>query len=96
MRVISANQAFYDCFRVSPKEAEGQLLYDLGNRQWDIPKLRELLEAILPQRSRFRDFEVVHDFETIGQRTMLLNAREVVQDEGRERLILLAIEDVTD
>jgi PAS domain S-box-containing protein len=74
----------------------GQLIYDLGNRQWDIPKLRELLETILPQKTSFDNFEVEHEFTTIGKRVMLLNAREIQQALGRERIILLAIEDITE
>ena len=75
------------------EETDGRLIYELGNRQWDIPELRELLEDILPQHTSFRDFRVTHDFETIGKREMLLNAREVHQEAGDERLILLAIEE---
>ena len=66
LRVVKANHAFYRTFNVKPEETEGILIYDLGNRQWDIPKLRELLEDILPENSEFNDFEVEHNFETIG------------------------------
>ncbi len=71
-------------------------MYELGNRQWNIPELRDLLEDILPQHSTFKDFKVTHHFEIIGRRTMLLNAREVRREAGEERLILLAIEDTTE
>jgi len=94
LRVVSASQSFYQVFQVRPEETEGRLIYELGNRQWDIPELRELLEDILPQHNSFKNFRVTHDFETIGKRAMLLNAREVRQEAGEERLILLAIEDV--
>jgi signal transduction histidine kinase/DNA-binding response OmpR family regulator len=73
----------------------GQLIYDLGNKQWDIPRLRELLETILPQKTTFDDYEVEHDFATIGRRIMLLNARQIERGMGKERIILLAIEDIT-
>ena len=66
LRVVKANHPFYRTFNVKPEETEGILIYDLGNRQWDIPKLRELLEDILPENSVFNDFEVEHNFETIG------------------------------
>jgi len=95
LRVVSANRSFYRDFQVRPEETEGQLLYELGNRQWDVPELRELLEEILPQHNSFEDFRVTHDFESIGGRTMLLNARQVHSEAGKERLILLAIEDTT-
>ncbi|OGU26769.1 MAG: hypothetical protein A2X66_05895 [Ignavibacteria bacterium GWA2_54_16] len=74
----------------------GQLIYDLGNKQWDIPKLRELLETILPQKASFDNYEVEHDFATIGRRIMLLNARQIQRVLGKERIILLAIEDITE
>jgi hypothetical protein len=74
----------------------GHSLYDLGNGQWDIPTLRQLLEEILPRNTTFDDFEVSHEFEQIGRRAMLLNARRIVSGEGQTRLILLAIEDLTE
>lgn len=94
LRVQSANRAFYRSFRVSPRDTEGQLLYELGSRQWDIPSLRALLEEALLDDASFDDFEIEHDFPEIGRKVMLLNARRLRQ-EGAER-ILLAIEDVTE
>ena len=96
LRVVSASQSFYAVFQVRPEETEGRLIYELGNRQWDIPQLRELLEDILPQYNSFKDFRVTHNFETIGKRDMLLNAQEVRQEASGERLILLAIEEVAE
>jgi signal transduction histidine kinase len=95
LKIISANSSFYRTFKVSPRDTVGQLLYDLGNRQWDIPKLRILLEEILPKKTEILDFEVEHDFLTIGPHTMLLNARRIISESGRSHLILLAIEDIT-
>jgi len=95
LRIVTANRSFYAIFKVKPEETVGQLIYDLGNKQWDIPKLRELLEEILPQRAVFDDYEVEHDFATIGRRVMLLNARQIRQAPGKEHIILLAIEDIT-
>ncbi len=91
LRVKMANQPFYDCFQVNPAETEGLLVYDLGNGQWNIPRLRELLEGILPQQMSFDDFEVEHTFEHLGPRTMLLNARRL----DHLNLIVLAIRDIT-
>jgi chemotaxis protein methyltransferase CheR len=95
-RVVNANHFFYQTFKVKPEGTEGKLVYDLGNRQWDIPKLRELLEDILPQNSTFNDFEVEHNFETIGRKIMHLNARRIYGESKQTRLILLSIEDVTE
>jgi len=96
LRVVTVSRSFYDFFKVAPEDTVGQLIYDLGNKQWDIPKLRELLETILPQKTSFDGYEVEHDFPTIGRRTMLLNARQIEQVMGKERIILLAIEDITE
>ena len=96
LRVVSVSRSFYEVFKVNPEETVGQLIYDLGNKQWDIPKLRELLENILPQKATFDNYEVEHDFTTIGKRIMLLNARQIQRVSGKERIILLAIEDITE
>jgi signal transduction histidine kinase len=95
LRIISANGAFYSAFKVAPNDTENRLLYDLGNRQWNIPKLRTLLEEILPEKNTIEDFVVEHDFKDIGQKIMLLNARTLQQGPDKTSLILLAIEDIT-
>jgi PAS domain S-box-containing protein len=95
LRVRSANRSFYHTFQVSPEDTEDRPLYELGDHQWDIPRLRELLEHILPKDDQLHDFEVEHDFLNIGHRTMLLNARRLVKRNGGPELILLAIEDIT-
>ena len=96
LKVVQANRTFYETFRAAPEETEDRLIYDLGNGQWNIPKLRELLENILPAHSTFRDFEVTHEFEHVGRKSMLLNASEIFNPSAQARTILLAIEDVTD
>ncbi|PKL92106.1 MAG: hypothetical protein CVV21_04980 [Candidatus Goldiibacteriota bacterium HGW-Goldbacteria-1] len=95
LRVVSVSRSFYEFFRVKPEDTVGKLIYDLGNKQWDIPKLRQLLERILPQKTTFDNYEVEHDFDFIGRRIMLLNARQIIRAAGKESIILLAIEDVT-
>src|SRR5207237_10608908 len=79
LRVHSANSAFYQTFHVSKDETENRLIYALGNGQWDIPDLRMLLEDVVPTSSVFNDFELEHDFPTIGKRVMLPNARKLRQ-----------------
>ena len=96
LRVVTVSRSFYEVFKVKPEETVGQLIYDLGNKQWDIPGLRELLETILPQKTSFDNYEVEHDFTAIGRRIMLLNARQIQRVAGKERMILLAIEDITE
>jgi len=96
LRVQSANRAFYETFEVEPIETEGRMIYDLGKRQWDIPRLRELLSEILPQRQTVEEFEVEHAFEDIGEKIMLVSARRLQRAGDRPSLILVAIEDVTE
>ena len=95
LRVIKANRSFYNFFKVTVDETIGKLIYELGNHQWDIPKLKELLEKIIPEKNTFDNYEVEHNFSTIGKRVMLLNARQVKSAFGKEKIILLAIEDIT-
>jgi two-component system, chemotaxis family, CheB/CheR fusion protein len=92
LRVRSANESFFRTFQVNPGETQDKPLYELGNRQWDIRQLRRLLEEVLSTNQQFTDFEVEHNFETIGRRAMLLNARKL----DRAQLILLAIEDISE
>jgi len=96
LKIISANRHFYTTFNVIPSETIGCFIYDLGNKQWDIPLLRELLEKILPEKKAFDDFEVAHDFQDIGHKVMLLNARQVYRKDIDAGMILLAIEDITE
>lgn len=100
LKVISANKSFYSTFKVEEEDTEGKLLYNLGNNQWNIPELKNLLENILPENHKFQNFEVEHEFPKIGYKKMLLNARKISGKQignktlSRE-LILLAIEDIT-
>ena len=96
LRVLAANRSFYKFFKVKQKETVGNRIYDLGNRQWDIPALRTLLETILPKKAVFNDYQVEHDFPTIGRRILLLNARKISTLPKEAQWILLAFEDVTE
>lgn len=95
LRIISANPSFYETFRVTPEQTEGQFLYSIGAREWDIPSLRRLLERIVPEDTYFNDYEVVRDFPLIGRMHMILNARRVNQNGIGTDRILLAVEDIT-
>ena len=92
LRVRKANEAFYATFGVTAGQTEGRLIYELGNGQWNIPALRKLFEEILPQSKVFKNYEVTHDFETIGRRTMLMSGREVESMHA----IVLSIEDISE
>ena len=95
LRIVKASRSFYDFFKVNPEETIGELIFDLGNKQWNIPKLKEMLEKILPQKTTFDNFEIEHNFSSIGKRIMLLNARQIKRAYGKKKIILLAIEDIT-
>jgi Histidine kinase len=94
LRVVAASRSFYLTFKVNADDTQGKLLYDLGDSQWDIPKLRLLLGKIDPEQGAMENCEVEHDFPNIGRRTMLLNARKVFREKGSHSTILLGIEDV--
>lgn len=94
LKVVSASRSFYQCFHSTPEKTVGRPLYELGNRQWDIPQLRQLLGSILSENTSFVDYEVEHDFPSIGQRKMVLNGRRIVGKQAATKLILLAMEEV--
>jgi len=95
LKVVTANHSFYETFRVTPEDTVGNFIYDLGNRQWDIPRLRVLVEEILPLDTVINGYEVEHDFPGIGRKTILLNARQIFRENIGSRIILLAMEDIT-
>lgn len=95
LKVLSANKTFYSVFQVTEEETVGKKIYDLGNGQWNIPKLKILLEDILPKNTHFDDFKVEHDFPKIGHKIIILNARRVHTIEEKKPIMLLAMEDVT-
>jgi len=92
LNVVNANPTFYKNFHVQPEQTENRSLYDLGDGQWNIPELRRLMSEILPERKIVKNYRVRHVFKTIGDRTILLNARQI----DTSQLIILAMEDITD
>lgn len=101
LRIMAANEPFYQTFQVKSDDVEKKIVYELGNGQWNIGPLRKLLENILPQSTFFKGFEVTHDFPIIGRKIMILNARQIhfkkdVASELFPPIILLAMEDITD
>ncbi len=96
IRIISANKSFCKVFHVIEDEIIGIILYKLGTSQWNLPRLRELLEEIVQKNNRFHDFEVEQTFPIIGQKTLLLNAHRIVQESKNEEFIVLTIADITE
>src|SRR4029077_2633706 len=92
LRVQTANASFCKRFKISLRQTLNRKVYELGNRQWNIPALRTLLEAVLPRKKSFKDFEMTHEFESIGTRTLMLSGRQV----DHIQRILLVIEDITE
>ena len=96
LHVKTVNKAFIDFFQVTQEDTIGKYIYDLNGGEWNIPELKKLLEDILPRNTHFNDYEVRHNFDRLGLKIMLLNARRVVLEENKTQLILLAIEDITE
>ncbi len=96
LRIKTANASFYKKFDVEADDTEGKLFYEIQNHLWDDDPMRSLLEKILPKHDRLTDFEIILKFPSIGERHMLLNARQILNEKTSEQLILLAIEDVTE
>jgi len=96
LNIKTANRSFYQTFQTLREETEDHLIYEVGDRQWDIPDLKKLLEDILPQNTSFQDFEIEHEFPAIGRKIMRLNARRIFQGDNGPQRILLAIEDITE
>lgn len=95
LRIIAASRSFYKKFGMSHEVTYDKMFYDLGNGEWNVPALRKLLEQIIPEHTTVEDFQVVHDFISLGNRTMLVNACEIRYENGRKKM-LLSIHDVTE
>jgi len=96
LHVKTVNKAFIDFFQVTHKSTIGKYIYELNGGEWDIPELKKLLEDILPRNTHFNNYEVRHNFDKLGLKIMLINARRVVLEENKTQLILFAIEDITE
>ena len=96
LKILTANHSFYDTFKVMPEATIGNFIFDIGNRQWDIPELRTLLERLLPHETTFNNYEVENNFPDIGRKIILLNARQIFRKDIGSHIILLAMEDITE
>lgn len=96
LRVKTANPAFYRIFKTTQDEIEGLLIYEINNRLWDVPQLRKLIEELLPKEQQVSDYEIIHNFGTLGEKNLLVNARRLMQQNQQQQLTLLAIEDITE
>ena len=96
LKVKTANRAFYTTFKARPEKTEGRIIYEIGNKEWNIPALKELLEVHLRDNDYVHSFELKHLFTGIGEKVMMLNARRIIQRYNGQPVILLAIEDITE
>jgi PAS domain S-box-containing protein len=96
LRVHSANEAFYRSFQMTPAETHDRTIFQLDHAAWDFPRLRQRLRAIIPRNSSFDDFELIHESDRLGRRVLLLNARVLIESDGKPKQILLGIRDVTE
>lgn len=96
LRIVAASRSFCEAFRVSSKDVLGRSIYDLVDGQFNVPALRPLLDKIVPDHAIMDGFEINAMFSNIGQRTLILNAREVFYEGDGHRTLLLAFEDVTE
>jgi PAS domain-containing protein len=96
LKIVAVNKTFYNTFSVRPDDTLGKHIYAVGNRQWDVPKLRTLLESILVKNAFFDNYVIEHDFPVIGRRVMVLNARRIPRPPAKAKIMLLVIEDITD
>lgn len=96
LQVISANRSYYNKFQVTEEETEGKLFFNLGNKQWNLPRLRKMLQEIIPRKTSIVDFEVVRNFPAFGERILLINATQIFRENTQEQSILIAIEDITE
>jgi two-component system, chemotaxis family, CheB/CheR fusion protein len=95
LKIVNANKAFYDFFKLKPGETEGVFMYDLADGHWDIPSLHEQIRDMIPKRIDFRDFEIVHKFPRIGVRNMVVNAHRLISNDSNQNLVLISFEDIT-
>jgi two-component system, chemotaxis family, CheB/CheR fusion protein len=93
LKVVSANQSFYQTFKLKKSDIEGEKIYSIANHEWNIPKLRNLLEGILQKNRVMNDFEFEHNFTGVGHKKLLLNARIIYRGDIDTEMILLAMED---
>ena len=96
MTIVTASKAFLTMFGVTEAETHGQRISELGQRQWDVPALRHLMEKVLPENKPIENFEIEDDFLGLGRRVFNLNARKISQPENHTHRMLLVFEDITD
>ncbi|HEV2354643.1 MAG TPA: PAS domain-containing protein, partial [Puia sp.] len=96
LRVMTINHAFSSMFRISQEDAEGNYLYEIGHGMFDLPDLRTHLKKLASKNSGLHDFEIKHTFAGLGNKVLVINARQMSVEPGKGARILVAIEDITD
>ena len=96
LMLLAGSRCFYEIFGADPEHTLGRSLFELSDGQWDVPGLRRLLEAVIPDRSPLENFEFEREFDDLGKRCIQLNALPIRDEAGNSRMVLLAIKDITD
>jgi chemotaxis protein methyltransferase CheR len=96
LHLLAGSRCFYEVFGEDPVKVLGRSLFDLSGGQWDIPGLRQLLAAVVPEHAAMEGFEFEQDFVNLGRRTFQLNALPIRDEAGISRMVLLAIKDITE
>ena len=96
LHLLAGSRCFYEVFKEDPIKVRGQSLFELADGQWDIPGLRRLLQAVVPEHKSVEGFEFEQDFASLGRRTFQLNALPIRDEGGDSRMVLLAIKDITE
>jgi PAS domain S-box-containing protein len=96
MTIVTASKAFLTIFGTTEVAAQGRCISELGQRQWDVPALRHLMEKVIPENKPIESFEIEDDFAGLGRRVFNLNARKISQPGNHSHRMLLVFEDITD
>jgi PAS domain S-box-containing protein len=96
LHLLAGSRCFYEVFGEDPTTTQGRSLLELSDGQWDIPGLRQLLAAVVDDRTTIDSFEFERDFARLGRRTLHLNALPIRDESGAGGMVLVAIKDITE
>ena len=95
LRVIAATRSFYRTFQMQPADTEDLPFSELRSGRWDIPALTRLLQDVISRDMIVEAYEVELDIPNAGRCRMLLNARQVLDEDSPDAVLLVGLEDVT-
>jgi two-component system CheB/CheR fusion protein len=92
--VVSANRAFYERFKLRSTDVAGMSFYEIGGGAWNLPKLKQSLDAIVSESTTFEDLEVECEFAQVGHKKLIFNARQLDKACLLQGRMLLAIQEI--